>query len=244
VPATVAAALRTVVGAPPTAAEPQPLASRRHTFRFLLIVAGIAAVSLLRRGGAAFPGGAAATSRLPLYVSLLALELGLVWFVVIGLRKQGRAAIDLVGRRWRSPLDAGRDVLLAAGTVVMLRGVSLALQWMLAPAPARTAFLLPRQPAEILLWVVVSIAAGCCEEAVFRGYLQPQLWALGGSLPLAVAAQALIFGVAHLYQGWRPALVTAIYGLGFGLLAAWRRSIVPGAIAHALIDVIGGLAGR
>jgi membrane protease YdiL (CAAX protease family) len=53
--------------------------------------------------------------------------------------------------------------------------------------------------------------------------------------------QAAIFSVGHIYQGWKPALVTGIYGLIFGLLAALRRSIIPGAIAHAIADILGGL---
>lgn len=96
-------------------------------------------------------------------------------------------------------------------------------------------------PIESAAWVLVAAIAGVCEELVYRSYLQPQLWSLNRSLPAAILLQALIFAAAHLYQGWRPTLVTAIYGLGFGLLAAWRRSIVPGAIAHALIDMLGGL---
>jgi hypothetical protein len=224
---------------------PEPLASRRHTFRFLLIVGGVAAAALLQQS-VAVPGSppAAPASRIPLYVSLLALELAFVWFVAIGLRKRGRAVVDLVGRRWHSPLEAAKDILLAVAAVLVLRGLSWALHWVLGPAPAKTAFLLPRGFSESLLWVVVAITAGICEEAVFRGYLQPQLWALTGSLTAGVLLQALIFGVTHLYQGWRPALVTSLYGLGFGLLAAWRRSILPGAIAHSLIDIIGGLANR
>jgi hypothetical protein len=47
----------------------------------------------------------------------------------------------------------------------------------------------------------VAITAGICEEIVYRGYLQRQLSAFTGSLPIAVCLQAAIFGAAHLYQG-------------------------------------------
>ncbi|HSP45721.1 MAG TPA: CPBP family intramembrane glutamic endopeptidase, partial [Chthoniobacterales bacterium] len=57
----------------------------------------------------------------------------------------------------------------------------------------------------------------------------------------ALLLQAFIFGIGHIYQGWKPALITAIYGLLFGLVAAWRRSIIPSAMAHAIVDVMGGL---
>ena len=51
------------------------------------------------------------------------------------------------------------------------------------------------------VWVLLSISAGFCEEFVFRGYLQKQFFALTGSDAAAIAGQALIFGVAHGYQG-------------------------------------------
>src|SRR5205823_4531206 len=102
-------------------------------------------------------------------------------------------------------------------------------------------FLLPTTLSESIVWITVSAAAGICEELVFRGYLQRQLWSLIGNLPAALLLQAFAFGIGHIYQGWKPALVTAIYGLFLGLVAAWRRSIIPGAIAHAMVDVMGGL---
>ena len=85
------------------------------------------------------------------------------------------------------------------------------------------------------------MAAGICEELVYRGYLQRQLWGLTRSLPLALVLQSLIFGFGHIYQGWKPAMITGIYGFIFGLVAAWRRSIIPGALAHTIVDVMGGL---
>ena len=134
-----------------------------------------------------------------------------------------------------------RDIVLGVLFVVVLRVCSELLQHLLGRSFANVAFLLPRNLAESVLWIGVATTAGICEEIVYRGYLQPQLWALSGSLPLSIAMQAIIFGAAHAYQGWRPALITAVYGVAFGLLAAWRKSIIPGAIAHSLIDIIGGL---
>jgi membrane protease YdiL (CAAX protease family) len=51
-----------------------------------------------------------------------------------------------------------------------------------------------------------------------------------------------VFAVAHSYQGWRPALVAGAYGLAFGALAAARKSLRPGILAHTLVDVVGGIA--
>jgi CAAX protease family protein len=209
--------------------------------RFILIVCGIAIVGFLQSRQSIPSAG---SSRVPLYLSIVTLQLLFVWFVHKGIRVRHGSLRDLFGRGWCSPFDGLRDTALAFLFVAGLRGCSALLQSLLGPSLASTRFLLPHGTLESLLWIGVSIAAGMCEEVVYRGYLQPQLWALSGILPLSIALQSLIFGMAHAYQGWRAALITAFYGLVFGLLAAWRKSIIPGAIAHSFIDIIGGLVRR
>jgi membrane protease YdiL (CAAX protease family) len=218
---------------------PAPLASRRHLGRFLLIAGGIAVGMFLQaRSSSPTP----VVSRVPLYLALIAVEFVLVWFVTVGVRARGYKLIDVAGRRWRAVPDALIDVALAIGTAALLRQViSPLLLHLIGRWPANTGFLLPKSTSEILVWILVSLTAGVSEELVYRGYLQRQLWSLTSSLPVAVVLQSIIFAVGHIYQGWKPALVTAIYGLIFGSVAAWRRSIIPGAFAHALVDIIGGL---
>jgi membrane protease YdiL (CAAX protease family) len=220
---------------------PALLASRRHTQRFILIICGIALVGLVQWHRST-PSPMA--SRIPLYLSIATLQVLFVWFVNKGIRANGRSLLDLFGRRWRSSFDACRDVILAVAFVVLLRGCTALLQHALGPSLAKAAFLLPVGPIESLLWVLVSIVSGVGEEIIFRGYLQRQLWALSTSLSLSIVLQAVIFATAHVYQGWRPAMITGFYGIAFGFLAAWRKTIVPGAIAHSIIDVIGGLFPR
>lgn len=218
---------------------PAPLASHRHLRRLLYIVIGIGAAMLLQARRAA--PAAMPPSRIPLYFSLIAVELVFVWFVAIGIRPRGYKLVDLLGRRWRTPVDAGVDLLLAIATTGLLTLLGPFLFHLLGRWPSKTGFLLPTTWPESLAWIAVSLAAGICEELVFRGYLQRQLWSTTKSLPLALLLQAVIFGLGHVYQGWKPAIVTVIYALIFGLVAAWRRSIIPGAIAHAVGDVLGGL---
>ena len=187
------------------------------------------------------PSSTAVGSRVPLYLTLIAVELSLVWFVSIGIHSQGHTLMDLVGRRWQTIGPTLIDLVVALGTVAFLRSAGALLYDLLGRWASNTGFLLPKSWSESLVWIAVSAAAGICEELVYRGYLQRQLWALTKSLPLALLLQALIFGCGHLYQGWKPALVTAIYGLIFGVVAAWRRSLIPGALAHAIVDIMGGL---
>jgi membrane protease YdiL (CAAX protease family) len=222
-------------------ADPPPaaLASNRHLRRLLYIVLGIA-VAMLVQARKSVPSQAV-PSRVPLYLALIAVELILVWFVAIGIRVRGHTLRELLGRRWRTAFDGLGDLVLALATAGFLRVAGPFLYYLLGRWASNTSFLLPTTLPESIVWIAVSAAAGACEELVFRGYLQRQLWSLTKNLPTALLLQAFIFAIGHIYQGWKPALVTAIYGLVFGLLAAWRRSIIPGAIAHAIIDVIGGL---
>jgi membrane protease YdiL (CAAX protease family) len=219
-------------------APPAPLASSRHLRRLIYITVGIAVAMVLQARGRSPVSG---VSRVPLYLGLIAVELSLVWFVAIGIRARGYKLVDLLGERWRTATRALADLLCAAGTAALLWYSGPLLYQLLGRWTPTTGFLLPTTWPESAVWIAVSIAAGVCEETVYRGYLQRQLWTLTRSLPAALMLQALIFASAHVYQGWKPALITAIYGLIFGLVAAWRRSIIPGIIAHAGLDIIAGL---
>jgi membrane protease YdiL (CAAX protease family) len=221
---------------------PEAFASSRHLRRLLYIVLGIAVAMLVQARKSA--PTAAAPSRIPLYLALIAVEFSLVWFVAIGIHARGHTLRELLGRGWRTVFDGVGDVVLALATAGLLRVSGPLLYYLLGHWSSNTGFLLPATLPESVVWIAVSAAAGACEELVFRGYLQRQLWSLTKNLPTALLLQAIIFSIGHIYQGWKPALVTAIYGLVFGLVAAWRRSVIPGAIAHAIIDVMGGLMRR
>jgi membrane protease YdiL (CAAX protease family) len=110
--------------------------------------------------------------------------------------------------------------------------------------PAHTASiqpLLPQRVVEILLWVGVSISAGICEELVFRGYFQRQFHAYTHSRWVALFLQAVLFGISHGYQGTEACVKIAIFGLLYGSLALWRKSLRPGMMAHAWSDILSGI---
>jgi hypothetical protein len=48
--------------------------------------------------------------------------------------------------------------------------------------------------------------------------------------------------VTHGYQGGMLILRICLLGLLFGAAALLRRSLIPGMVAHAATDIIGGLA--
>lgn len=79
------------------------------------------------------------------------------------------------------------------------------------------------------------------EEFLFRGLLQNSLRkSLRGENAGWIAA-SLLFGAAHIANGffpnWKYAVLAAVAGLGYGF--AWRKtgSIFPGALVHMTVDV-------
>jgi uncharacterized protein len=185
-------------------------------------------------------------SAVPLYLSLAAAELGLLRFVVAGgLRKTQTRFRELLGERWGSWRGVARDAGLA---LVVWAGWTIAaslVRGALGHDPAKEiGTLLPRGPFEIGAWLLLSLTAGFCEEAIFRGYLQRQFRAVTGSAAVAVLLQSIVFGVSHAYQGVRNVIAISILGAIYGWLALWRRSLRPGMIAHAWTDIFSGIMAR
>lgn len=229
----------------PEVPRPQPVASWRHTAQLVVLFLALAAIGLVVQRQAVRSGAPQLHPNVvPLYLSLLAAEWGLFLYVWRGTRRTGTTLRELVGGRWASPRDLLVDSGLALGAWAVFKILSAAWWHWLKPHPAASIDpLLPRRPIEVLLWIVLSVSAGICEELAFRGYFQRQFAAKTGSPWLAVGLQALLFGIAHSYQGLEATCWIAVYGALFGLLALFRKSLRPGMIAHALTDLLSGLFG-
>ena len=102
--------------------------------------------------------------------------------------------------------------------------------------------LAPTTGVEMLLFLVLSISAGICEELVFRGYLQQQFARMGRRVSVGVALSALVFGSAHGYEGIAGIVLITAYGALFGGLAIMRRGLRTGMLAHAWHDSVSGVA--
>jgi membrane protease YdiL (CAAX protease family) len=224
-------------------ARPLPVASRRHTVRLAAIFVVLGASGLLLPHGSAPTGAAPETHRnvAVLYATLIGAEWLLFRAVTAGLRSKGIDWRALVGRAGAGDLagDALLGVLLCAGWVSAVLAVRSS-----SAGPAAEASLLPQGALETALWIVLALSAGFCEEITFRGYFQRQFEALTGRRGVALVMQAVLFGLAHAYQGLPSTVAIAGYGVLFGALALWRGSLRPGMVAHALTDLVLGLFGR
>ena len=183
--------------------------------------------------------------RLPSYLFVIVFEWTTVAFIMWGLHRRDIRLSDVIGGRWTRGLDVLRDVGLGIAFILIFGGAVQVLTHVLNVAPPPSMLeMLPQTPIELVAWVFVSLTGGFCEEVIFRGYLQRQLSALTHSVVIGIVLQALVFGLAHGYQGWKLMSLIALYGACFGVLAHWRRSLRPGIIGHALQDTAGGFLAR
>jgi membrane protease YdiL (CAAX protease family) len=216
------------------------LASPWHTV-FVLLVLGVYAYWATIRAARAQAG--LGPDRPTMYLRTIFFELLFLGIVVVGVKLRGGSLQSVLGQRWKS---AGQ-VFLDLGIGIALLFLSTLLAAILGghqhsnAAEQSIRFLLPQTSVELGIWMLLSITAGICEEAIYRGYLQKQLGALTRNVWVGIALSAAAFGGAHLYQGVRRAAVIAVSGVLFGAIAQWRKTVRPGMFAHALQDGIAPL---
>jgi membrane protease YdiL (CAAX protease family) len=229
----------------PSAAGRRLLAPVWHTIVLIAILFALAGYGVYMQSHAG-PGPQLVERRgsmVPLYLSLIAAEWGLFRFVVVGgLKRTGTRFRDIVGARWTNVQDVARDVGFAlAFWAVWTLAETLAAGALGQNGAKDIGAMLPRGPLEIAVWVALSVTAGICEETIFRGYLQRQFEAITGSVWIAIAIQAVVFGISHGYQGLRNVILITILGALYGAFALWRRSLKPNMILHAWTDIVSGI---
>ncbi|EID44022.1 CPBP family intramembrane glutamic endopeptidase [Parageobacillus thermoglucosidasius] len=100
-------------------------------------------------------------------------------------------------------------------------------------------FMLPEDFKERMLFVLVALTAGFCEEVMFRGFMFYYLKELPFHIPLFMIAiiTSIIFGTAHLYQGWKNVIGTGLMGFSFACLYIYFGTIWAPIIVHTIIDL-------
>jgi membrane protease YdiL (CAAX protease family) len=181
------------------------------------------------------------------YLWTMSWEWLLTAFVYLGVRKRITLR-ELIGGRWANVEDVLIDLVVASAfwlAAIAVLGVGAKLMHLdeagrFDSMRRQLGFLIPDTTLELLIWFSVSATAGISEEIIFRGYLQRQFAGITRSIVAGVLISAVIFGAAHGYEGGPRMILIGIYGLMFGLLAWWRKSLRPGMIAHAWHDAFSG----
>ena len=219
-----------------------------HTALMVLLIAGISAAGArqLHSAGGHLPRLVPNYSLSIVYEWALA---GMAWW---GLRLRKIPLKQLMGetrpglRGWLS--DLGAALLYWMVALALLSVVAQAIFYSSGSSidPRKigevTQKLAPSTGPEMMLFLMLSISAGVCEEFVFRGYLQQQFGRAGRRIWVGVVLSAIVFGSAHLYEGIAGVVLIAAYGAMFGVLTILRRGLRTGMIAHAWHDSFSGAA--
>lgn len=180
----------------PAPAARRPVAAAWHTAVFIVVVFAAAGLGAQQHSERLMRHGHIFT-----YLFTMGWEWLLVAFVLWGARKNGFALKDLVGGKWKSPEDGLIDVGIAVGfwiVAALILVLAAAAAGLVSPDKLEAArknvdVLKPLGALESVIWVLLSITAGFCEEVMFRGYLQKQFTAWMRSDLAAVLLQAVIF---------------------------------------------------
>jgi membrane protease YdiL (CAAX protease family) len=184
-------------------------------------------------------------NRLALYASTVAFQ----WFAVAVIFWRVRAhripLPDLGLGVPRPGLTAIVTILLSAFVLayqlVSLRMISTHPELVRGKLPQIALKIFPQDSTERLAFFAVVLTVAICEEWIYRGFAQRvfQDW-FGGLVLAGIAGSAVLFALAHAYQGARGVFTTLIVGVLFAVIRAWTGSLIAPLVAHFIADIIAG----
>jgi uncharacterized protein len=181
-------------------------------------------------------------SQIPVYLAIILTDFLLLGYVAWGIRLQRGSVAELIGGNWNSARDFLRDcgtaVVFWIAALLILGGVGHLLG--VPPGSRALARLIPHSGRELYIWMFVALTAGITEEILYRGYLQHQFASWTKNSIVAMCLSAGLFGVGHLYQGGKHAILMGVFGLLLGYLAERKKSLRPGILAHCWQDAVAG----
>jgi len=224
--------------------QPKPVAPVWHTILLLLVIVAFSILpQLVHSPLQPEQVSSAGAGRMFLYVATMIYELlMLAWIWVFCRLLYGVPLREIIGGRWNRFSDFLIDVasaLLFWGAVIALLAFAHFVLHFSGAEAAKS--MLPTTLKEMCVFVALAVLAGFCEEIIFRGYFMRQFTAWTRSVVAGVVLQAILFGLAHGYQGWKGMLVISVYGSFFGILAVLRKSLRPGIMQHCAQDGFSGV---
>ncbi len=105
----------------------------------------------------------------------------------------------------------------------------------------------PQDTVERLGFTALVSNVAICEELIYRGFAQRvfQDWStnrVGATIAVGVGVvgSAVMFSLAHLYQGRLGLIATFVVGLLFSIVRAFTGSLVTASVAHFVADITAG----
>jgi membrane protease YdiL (CAAX protease family) len=179
------------------------------------------------------------TVRMVLFISTIVIQWFIFLFIYAAVYLENTGLAGIGFKRLRL-LDFFWAAAFFGASTLILTGVASLLELIGLPMLGEIKFLIPQDLSGRIVWVVLSLTAGICEETAFRGYLMTRLRLTGKfkSWIIPTIVSALVFGSLHAYQGLPGFIVITIYGAMFSLLFIYTKSIWPGIIAHFFQDFL------
>jgi uncharacterized protein len=129
--------------------------------------------------------------------------------------------------------------ILLAAILVTTMGFRYRGDWQFQRLRKTIGAILPISKSERWWFAAVGIGAGVSEELLYRGFLIYYLWVWlpGLDWTQRTIVSSLVFGLGHLYQGWKGILGTTAYGFCFAWLYAGSGSLLIPMTIHAAVDL-------
>jgi len=104
---------------------------------------------------------------------------------------------------------------------------------------------LPETRTEFLQFQWMVLSASFSEEIIFRGFFTGYLLSLTGDTVLgcviAAVFPAVVFGLTHIYQGWKGVWKIIFMGSLLGGIVVLSHCLWLAILLHAFVDFLGGL---
>jgi len=100
---------------------------------------------------------------------------------------------------------------------------------------------MPANATERAWWIAVALLAGISEEITWRGVQIALLVPLVKSAFVAMLVTSILFGLAHMTQGWKSSGLIALFATAFHSLVWLSGSLYVAMFVHAAYDVIAGI---
>ncbi len=172
--------------------------------------------------------------KIPFYVEAIVLQTILASLALWAASRSG-VAIETALPQKTAPIIAA--VLLL---VVSLVSMAIALRSSADERKRLLVAIVPFTGQERAMWILVSSAAGIGEEIAYRGVLFRFAERFLPSFASALILTSIIFGLAHLVQGWKAAAAVALFGAAFQLLVAASGTLILAIVVHFLYDLVTG----
>jgi membrane protease YdiL (CAAX protease family) len=164
----------------------------------------------------------------------------IIFFVMFTATYRERTGLYGIGFKPLRAFDLVSGLAFFAAAALTMSGLAILMERIGYPLPGEIAMLIPTDAFGRVVWVAVSLTAGICEEALFRGYLMTRLRVLMKTdswlWPLIISS--VFFGMAHGYQGPNGMILLSVYGLILGGIFIYTKSLWPVIVVHALQDLM------